>query len=386
MNTAVLLLALAPLIQPSPPDPRLTELVRQLGHRDFKTREAAASELVKVGAGAIPALNMGLKDIDPEIAGRCGRILPKVLSENRNRLLRQLTDNPGNPLPEGLAGLKRFIAITGDNKGSRQLYAAMMTEHHAIIEAMEADPKSAGRLWVQFCQSTNDRWWSEKLSGRDGLNASTPVPLALLFFLRGDKRFTDDPESQISSFDKNRLFEIFDFHGWLKKADVLPEIKKLFLAWMEGERQTGFLWRGFLTIDVQKMKEAVPSLLKIAAEKDRKEASSRAWALCLLVKLSDKQHLKDVESYLTDESVVSQTLGSNGKTLTLQFRDVALGMAIQLHGFEQNAFGHGPPGYSSGITISPVSNYYFQNDKARDAAFAKWKEFISKPENKRQEP
>ena len=61
----------------APPAPTIEELVGDLGHPVYATREAAHRELWKRGDAAIPALEKALTDENPEVARRARELLDK---------------------------------------------------------------------------------------------------------------------------------------------------------------------------------------------------------------------------------------------------------------------------------------------------------------------
>src|SRR5262249_49372206 len=50
-------------------------LVQKLADNSFEVREDAHKRLEELGKGAIPALEEGVKDYDPEVSSRCKRLL-----------------------------------------------------------------------------------------------------------------------------------------------------------------------------------------------------------------------------------------------------------------------------------------------------------------------
>ena len=140
MSTTAILALASLLGSPSPgsngnTDPKLVELVRQLGAKSYRAREDAARDLLKRGAASVAVLTDGIKDTDPEISERCRQLLPQAAALDRNEKLAALLKDPKSPLPKGLAGLERFLKITGDDKGSRELYAELLAIHHRTLEA-----------------------------------------------------------------------------------------------------------------------------------------------------------------------------------------------------------------------------------------------------------
>ena len=85
-RTAILLLlsttaALAgpkPGEEGTPEHQKAADLVKQLGHPRYATREAAAKQLLEMGPAAVPALQAGTKAIDEEVRNRSVALLPQA--------------------------------------------------------------------------------------------------------------------------------------------------------------------------------------------------------------------------------------------------------------------------------------------------------------------
>src|SRR5262249_51649219 len=89
MAAGVLLVASAPALANNPlTDPeaaKARQLVRQLGDANFRTREQASQELVRMGSAVEPILREGLEYPDPEVRFRCRHILPMAMSYDLER-------------------------------------------------------------------------------------------------------------------------------------------------------------------------------------------------------------------------------------------------------------------------------------------------------------
>jgi len=129
---AVVLLALPAFADP-PKEPTVDELIADLGHPAFGTREKAQRELWKRGDAAVPALERAVKSDDPETVRRARELLSKFEWGIRPdtppavlKLIRQYqTGDPNNPartpevrreavgklLAEGRAGASAVRAI-----------------------------------------------------------------------------------------------------------------------------------------------------------------------------------------------------------------------------------------------------------------------------------
>ncbi|WP_020469997.1 hypothetical protein [Zavarzinella formosa] len=366
----------APAEAPQSPDPKLLDLVRQLGHKSYKVRETAARDLLKRGSEAVVALNVGTKDTDPEVAERCKQLLPVAAATERNEKLSRLLKDPAGPLPKGLAGLEEFIKIAGDDKTNREIYAEMMGVHYQLIEALEKDPKTAARLMNDFTNEAYDRWQQGARTGRysyDNILADRGQ-VAMFLFARGDKRFADDAQQNGRA---GMLVNSTKLKNFVTGPEELPGMKKLFLHWMEHEKQPYITTRAFQIAADAKMKEALPVVMKVIADKNQ-PVHNRAQVMLTLAKLGTKENLKDIEPFLADKTNIGTINFGNGQPLTAQLQDVAMGVCVQLCGQKLADFGFETGRFGGGI---PNSYYYygFPDDKTRDAAHAKWKEFAAKP-------
>jgi len=358
------------------PDPKLMDLVRQLGHKSYKVRETAARDLLKTGTQAVAALNTGAADADPEVAERCKQLLPVAAAAERNARLGDLLKEPAGPLPKGLAGLESFIKITGDDKASRQIFAEMLSVHHPILEAMEKDPKAGSRLMGEFSAEAYNRWQQGNRTGRYSYDniLTDRGQVALFLFVRSEKKFVDDLQQSSRSA---MLVHSTKLKAAVTGPEEIPGMKKLFLHWLINEKQSYALQRAFQIAAEANMKEALPALLKVVTDKNQ-PSYNRGQVLLTLAKLGGKDNLKDVEPLLADKTNIGTINFGNGQPLTVEVKDVALGVSVQLAGEKLADYGFDTARFGGGM---PNSYYYygFPDDAKRVAAHAKWADFVAKP-------
>jgi len=370
-------LALANAIAaPTPPSAasKPEELVRQLGDKSFRTREIAARELVRQGATAVAALTEGTKSTDPEVSERSRQLLPQVASVERNEKLAFLLKDPKAPPPKGLAGLERFLKATGDTKESRELYVEMMHIHHRGIELAEKDPKAAALEYQMFCEEAFNRYQAGARVGRytyDNL-FSGQADITYLFFISADKRL------RLYENGINRSYILFNgtqLTKVLAEKDGSQAMRKLFLDWLENEPQSYQQQRGFQLAAQVNMKEALPVALRLLEKKDN-DNYSKVQVMTALTKLGGKEHIALLDKYAVDNTQVTTINFGNGDQLSVQTRDVAMGVQVQLAGQKLADFGFDTRfGNGGGMSY----HYYgFRDDKSRDDAHAKWKEWAGK--------
>jgi hypothetical protein len=377
-------LALASVIgAPTPPVPspaaKPEELVRLLGDKSYRVREVAARELIRRGSAAVAALNAATRDNDPEVSERARQLLPAVATIERNEKLAQLVKDPTAPPPKGLAGLARFLKATGDTKEARALYAEMMAIHYRTVEAAERDPKAAAEQFAEFANEAYQKWQLGARTGRYSYDNlfSGRADITFFVFLSGDTRLRGRESGPNYS---SVLFNGTQLTKAISDKDASPAMRKLFLNWLENEPQAYLQQRGFLLAAQAGMKEALPILVRTLEKKPNSDLYGKTQVMTALIKLGTKEHIKLLDPYLTDTTNIGSINFGNGPSLSVQVRDVAMGVQVQLagqklvdYGFDTRFGGGGTSYHYYGFPEEEPGK-----SKARDEAHAKWKEWKAK--------
>jgi hypothetical protein len=375
--------ALASLIgAPTPPAPspaaRPEELVRLLGDKSYRVREVAARELIRRGSASVAALTAAVKDPDPEVSERARQLLPQAAAVERNEKLALLLKDPSAPPPKGLAGLDRFLKATGDSKEARELYVEMMGIHHRTIETAETNPKEAAEQLSLMCAEAYQKWQVGARTGRYSYDNvfSGRSDITFFLFLASDTRLRQHDQGLNYSY-------VFFSGNQMSKAiadkDGSPAMRKLFLDWLEREPQSYLQQRGFTLAAQSGIKEALPILIRMLEKKDR-DPYGKSQVMVSLIKLGNKEHIKLLDPYLKDDTQVTTINFGNGPQLSVQVRDVAMGVQVQLAGQKLTDYGFDNRFGGGGLSY----HYYgFPDDadgksKARTDAHAKWAEWTKK--------
>src|SRR5262245_30278528 len=123
---------------PSAGDPadnkKAKELVALLGSPKYKERERAATELIRMGRAAKPALVEGKTNSpDPEVQTRCQQLLPQALAlDLMFRINRFLKDSEGK-LEHDLPLWKQYREQIGSDEDARKLFAEMLKVNGALL-------------------------------------------------------------------------------------------------------------------------------------------------------------------------------------------------------------------------------------------------------------
>jgi hypothetical protein len=377
-----LFLSLVSLVSPTESTPPATEtqiqeLVQKLGDRSFRTREAAASKIVEIGSRSIESLKKGTKNKDPEISERCNQLLPIIATIDRQEKMAALLKDPKSPLPTGLAGLQEFVKIVGDSAATRELYKDIMFTHSSIVEGAAEGTPDGMKEFGSYCTDAYNKWYAATRVGRysydDILTSQSDV--AMFFFVAGGvskARTLNENYSQMSIMINSTQIPTF-----LSGPKASPAIQKLFLNWMINEPQTYLTQQGFQVAANANMKEVLPVALKILHKKENSNYQ-KAQAAIALVKLGSKDNIKDIESLLKDKTVVGTVNFGNGGQQTIQVRDVAMGVAVQLAGQKPADFGFDASRANMMASGSSYVYYGFPSDEVRDSSHKKWDEWASK--------
>jgi HEAT repeat protein len=379
MSALITLTLAAAVGSPSSPStpPTPADLVQKLGDKSFRVRHEAANLLVRHGSAAVAALTEGMKHTDPEVSERCRLLLPQAEALERTEKLAQLLADPTAPPPKGLAGLDQFLKITGDSKNAREVYAELMGIFFKAMELREKDPKAAAEEYRQFCDEAYARYRAAMQAGRYTPDAaySSPADLTFFYVFSGDPRLD---KNTTRAFGRNYvLLNGTRAQTSLTTGERSPVMRKLFLNWLENDPDTNLQSRGFQLAAQAKMPEALPIAVKLLQKKESNQFG-KAQVMTTLAGLGTKEHIKLLEPYLSDAAQVTSVNFGNGRQTTVQLRDVAMGVSVQLAGQKPNDFGFDGSQFGGANFPSSYIYFGFTDDKARDDAHAKWKDWAAK--------
>lgn len=361
---------------------RATELVRQLGNEQYKVRQAAAKELVRMGSDARKALEFGLSSPDVEVKELCAKLLPRAIEFHLNELIEKFLKDPKGPLPQELPGLKAWVNAVGSAQDSLDLYRETVLKHHGIMITWATGTTPPPQIYQQFVQEVYDRERGKQ--GNPGgiiiTNGASiePTELALFLLMGSDERVrkaaTATNYIQGYSF-LNAQIMTQSLTGTNGRSVV---IKKLFAMWLEKEEQVTLLRRGISLAAQHRVKEAFPALLN-ALQKKETIPTMKATMLASIAKMGTKDNLKDLEPFLKDKSLVYKGTPMIG---SVEMRDVALGVALELTGQQMKDYGFNrtPPATSSGTIL--YIYFTIKTEEEREAAHKKWQDWVEAQKKK----
>jgi hypothetical protein len=371
MLAAALLTALSLGAPPPPTDADLKKradgLVARLGSPGYRDREAAARELLDIGYPARDAVLAGQKSPDSEISDRCTKLYPVIWRADLEKRVRTFLVDPEGLVAADLPGAARWLKAAGDGKESRQLYATLVRAHSEPLTDVELHPARLRQAYLDLARDAHLR------TGGRSIVQEADVLLFLFLGAAGDVRPAAQPG--ISSSYYYQFLNSPYLTAQLGADPPAVPVRKLYAAWLEKERYSIVLRRGIDVAAQHKVHECAPVALQIASDPGT-VVTVRAMALLGFARLATKDDAKDLAPFLTNELQLAAT-NINGERATVQFRDVALGAAVQLAGQNLSDFGfeRKPP---AGLTsVASYIYYAFTTDEKRTAAHAKWREWAA---------
>lgn len=381
ISTCLLVFAIAPLTANTPElsredNEKALQLLRKLGAKDFKIRESAGTQLVRMGRAVEPILRAGLADSDPEIRFRSRYLLPLAMNYDLEKRIQAFLADTGGKAD--LPGWARFKEMTGDDGKSRELFASL---HRADTELMELIEKDPSRAQAKVSARCNDFMMSRNFA--NSYNTPAPVEqIALLLYAIQEPKLKLDMNARPNF--SNALHSLSyqpASKNILKNNEVIRKlIVKYLSSWTEQTVHSDV----YLLVNLE-IKEGA-QIARAMLKKSGNQPWSRAMAMGALAKLAGKSAIPELLPYLEDKgSCGTTTFGFNNRnvTMTTQLRDVALGLLVHLTGQSLNDYDFAyvkvfPGNFSSVNLFMSPTLLGFSDDKARDSSMKKWKQWYEK--------
>jgi hypothetical protein len=345
---------------------KATALVEKLGDETFEVREDAYAQLLKMGKGAVKALEAGSRHKDKEISKRCKDLLALATRTEADVALDALLMDKDSRLILKLPAYERFKKIYGDDQAARVLYIDIYTREGALLAGLERDP-------TQFEKAFRDRCREVQKDVIEALqkNQPNPVPVSeieALLFAATDPRGSTDREAFVVFVHLLRLDPYREgFTKSLGARKVLTEFLKL--------RANGETMIHTMELAMEyDLKDLADTALKTATDKNI-APYMRGTCVLALGHLGTREQAKAIEALLSDKTAIGNQTYRDG-TVTTELRDAALGALILLDGQDLQDYGF-PFVKATRMKNQSCRSYNylgFADDKQRDAALKKYKE------------
>lgn len=346
------------------------QLLRNLGAKEYKTRETAGHELVKMGRAVEPVLRQGMADADPEIRYRSRYLLPLALSYESERRIQAFLADTGDkaPLPSWL----RFKDVAGGGRKARELFAAIHRTEADVLEALDKNPSGAQAKISARC--------SDFMMSRN-YSYNAPVPAERLAFLlfaaqHPKLKLDDNARGSFSTALQSISFQPIS-KSVFKNNEVVRGLIVKYLSNLNELTLHSDMYL-LVNLDLKESMDIARSLLK----KQSLSSSVRAMALAALAKYGGLSAVPEILPYLDDKTQCGTTVTLNNLSMTTQVRDVALGFLVHLTGQNINDYEFAikqiPGRFSSQSLFMSPTMLGFSDDKGRDSSMKKWQEWYER--------
>ena len=298
-------------------DPDVDKLVRQLGSRNFASREASEMTLRNLGARAAGAVRAGMSDADAEVAKRCKSLWPKLWETEIAR-----------PDADRLAGYAhplwtRFRKAVGDDPGSRTLYAEMVLDagRFGMLEAAEADPAKASDVYAAELKKRVEalkRGYQEAEAAAGNktgelwptcgiLNRGEFAALLFLGTIPSTAAVTFREEDDHDRFSHHNVFGLALHPSKREKGEAIPPaVRRLFAAWLGTRTDPNPIYFGTNLALYHAISEVAPAARKNAANA-RLDPRARGFALLAVGRFGAVADLPLLEKAFSDTRVFHAT-------------------------------------------------------------------------------
>ncbi len=356
-------------------------LVAQLGDPSFRRREAAAKELIALGAASRIPLQAGLQSGDAEIRARCKVLLPAAWEADFRYRLDRLRNDTAGKLTHDLPGWPRMGKYGGNTPEVRALYTDIIAAQKEGVKYLELQPSALIEHYEERLAAIHAReleWVGMMRQGSQMTDLRLETDELNFWLLAfADERLRADkttPETTQKSYLKNLLKEAGTYKhskDAVKKALLASTLSTVLISLMSEVDRDQYIATIF---DIAESRE-LTGCANVAAELlsakfDNMNAIERS--IGFLGLYGQERHLKSLENYLNDTRELS-----NGyfQGYTTQYRDFALAMMLRIQGQNPRNFGFAlatkegmPKAYSFG----------FKSDADRAKAFAMYGDYLNR--------
>jgi hypothetical protein len=381
LSAAAALAAPLPGEEGTPEYEKAKALVQQLGHARFAVREAAAKQLVEMGAAAVPALAAGTKATDEEVRTRSTALLPQAKAADwRRRADLYLADKDGTQKHD-LPLLADWDKLVGKpDAGTRKLFAEIVRTKGEFLAAVAADRAKAADTCARECKLALERLRGPK--GQVKAEVGEVAAFLLVDTIAPAKTFNwAQPAAPALLLQNPALPEA------IGSAETGPALRRLLTHWAEARSQP-------LNVGVQQFvglvrkkpfPEAVPALAKWAKDKKADTLTVRLLAIDALGKAGGKEATETLVSLLDDTTPAFG--GRMGAQDELRLGDSAFAALVQMNGKKLADYGlngNMAVGFANAPGDEPIhlNLYSFNSADARKKGLDKWKAEAAKADPK----
>jgi hypothetical protein len=386
---ALVLLAVASASPAASPDPkslavpaedaaRARELVKKLASDVYTEREDATRQLRAMGRKALPALEAGADDPDPEVRLRCEILLPAAEADDFDARLATFQADKDSKFDHDLPGWNQFHKLVGKTEAGRVMFSDLLKqpENRDLIAGMAQDAAELTRRFDARKQDLYAKMFPRAtvVDGKVARYEPTVRDATLFLFVEtvlGDKAGNArlGPVSVYYILSRPGVRTAIDSD---KHAEA---IRQLAGAWAESRTDPTNLSRAMYVVGNLKLKEGLGLAGKII-KLEGATVHLKIAAAAAVAKTGTAEHLPLLKPLFENDAVL---LGKVGAANEIRVQDAALALAVLLTGQQPADYGFKVDKIPRAAESKFVYyNYWFESAEARKAAFAKFAEWEDK--------
>lgn len=354
-------------------DTHVARLVAQLGDEKFAVREQAEAELTRLGLTAEKRLEEAIQHSDLELRLRARRTLETIQAADFERRLNLFVESGDVTYAAKLPGWKAFRLRVGSDRKCRELFAQMQRQNRELLAVLEARPQRIPQALKDIFGEQDANPFSHTLP-----QAVEEGGLAVILFIASDPSVTLDDDTASEVYTTLMVSEL----GSAMRGANAEQFRKLLGAWISREGCAECDTQRFWLAAQYQIKEGAHRAIKVLEGGGGFGAGGfkdeMYYALLLLGRVGDKEHLPVLEQYFKTQRVVDQ-LTHVERDVDVQLRDAALAAAVRVTGQKTEDYGF----FSDGVTEWGFQRFGFANRSDRAKAFKKWQEWKAAEEKGR---
>lgn len=360
---------------------RAERLIDALGSPEFTTREAAAAELMTMGATARDALAGALRHRDLEVQLRARQILARIRDGEFQQRIARFLSEVGSDTEYDLPGWTYYREIVGDERETREFFASMLEDESDVLESVERELATLGSVISERAK------WFQSRSARGGYQAAevntSNMGALLLAGCRlqqiGDDQSSPQPQNQLVSSQLYSLLNNSNARGAVLGGRGSKQVQMLLETWIRTSSGTTTAYYGLNLTLQYGLKEVGREIALKSLDNGSLPSSIASHAVTVLGRFGTAADIPTLEKRFQDETVCHTWSNRRiqKEPIRIQTRDVALAMAVHLSKQDIKEYGYEFANPNT-QTVYDIYTLGFLSDKKREAAFAMWKTWRDK--------
>lgn len=337
-----------------------SELVAQLGHKEFAMRERAAVKLIALGADAA-ALRLGVENPDREIRYRSAKLLELVSELDLQRRF-DLFKNDTDPNQDyGLPGWDSYRGVVGDSPAARAIFVSMHEDESQLLGRIQDPPRALADALSSRC----DQLRGQAMFGRVQVRLGT---IATLLFLstQNDVEISPLVQSVVYMACGSSTFE--DAVDTGPGREVLATLTERWIARQPLQGITYALHLGLFN-DL----EGCVSRAREVMQSPVASGSDRIYACLCLAKFGNSTDFPMLDGLLQDVNICAQAQ-VDGEVVVTEMRDLALATLVRLAKQDPKEFGFDRLVLDRRLVFN-LPSLGFRDEQSRVAALESWRAY-----------